>query len=208
MMWGEGVVSSLLHLQKLKTTLSTEAINLLPLQGEWKGTKTKSMILSGRRGQIFSWCPFDNDAGNYNVCVVGRSGSGKSVFMQELMTSTLGLGGRVFVLDVGRSFEKTCFFLEGQFIEFTPKIPLCLNPFSTIPIDNEEVTQDALSMLKSILVLMAAPSEGVDDKGAALLEQAMLETWAKYKTKSTITLISEWLLNHEDSRAKDLGQML
>ncbi len=208
MMWGEDKVRSLLHLQKLKTTLSTEAINLLPLQGEWHGTQTKSMILSGRRGQIFAWSPFDNDAGNYNVCVVGRSGSGKSVFMQELMASTLGLEGRVFVLDVGRSFEKTCFFLKGQFIEFTPKSPLCLNPFSTIPTHNEEVTQDALSMLKSILILMAAPSDGVDDKGAALLEQAMLETWEKYKTNCTITLIADWLLNHNDVHARDLGFML
>ena len=113
MMWGEGRVNALLTLQKLKTTLSTESANLLPLQGEWKGTPTPGMILAGRRGQLFTWHPFDNDAGNYNACVVGRSGSGKSVFMQELMTSTLGLGGRVFVLDVGRSFEKTCF--EGSF---------------------------------------------------------------------------------------------
>ena len=149
--------------------------NLLPMQGEWQGTKSPGMILAGRRGQIFTWHPFDNNAGNYNVCVVGRSGSGKSVFMQELMTSTLGLGGKVFVLDVGRSFEKTCFLLEGQFIEFKAKTPLCLNPFSTIPAHDEEAAQDALAMLKSVIMLMAAPTQGVDDMGAALIEQAMRE---------------------------------
>jgi conjugal transfer ATP-binding protein TraC len=208
MMWGEGNINALLNLKKLKTTLSTESSNLLPLQGEWQGTQTPGMLLCGRRGQIFSWYPFDNSSGNYNVCVVGRSGSGKSVFMQELMTSTLGLGGRVFVLDVGRSFEKTCFLLEGQFIEFTPKTPLCLNPFSTIPADNDEVAEDALAMLKSIFMLMAAPSQGVDDKGAALLEQAMLETWAVYRNEATVTHVAEWLAMHQDSKAKDLGQML
>lgn len=208
MMWGEERIKALLSLQKLKTTLSTESANLLPLQAEWQGTSTPGMILTGRRGQVFTWHPFDNNAGNYNACVVGRSGSGKSVFMQELMTSTLGLGGRVFVLDVGRSFEKTCFLLEGQFIEFTPKISICLNPFSTIPVDNEEVAQDALAMLKSILMLMAAPSQGVDDKGAALLEQAMLETWSVYKNQSTMTHIADWLNLQEDALAKDLGKML
>ena len=208
MVWGEGKVQALLALQKLKTTLSTEAANLLPLQGEWQGTPTPGMILGGRRGQVFTWSPFDNNTGNYNVSVVGRSGSGKSVFMQELMTATLGLGGKVFVLDVGRSFEKTCFLLEGQFIEFSPKTPLCLNPFSTIPTDNEDVTSDALAMIKTILMLMAAPSQGVDDKGAALLEQAMLETWSQYRNQSTISHIAEWLLHQEDAKAKDLGMML
>ena len=207
-MWGKERVKSLLHFKKLKTTLSTVSSNLLPLQGEWQGTKTPGMLLTGRRGQVFSWYPFDNDAGNYNACVVGRSGSGKSVFMQELMTSTLGLGGRVFVLDVGRSFEKTCFLLEGQFIEFSPKIPICLNPFSTIPADHEEAAEDALAMLKSVLMLMAAPSQGVDDKGAALLEQAMLETWHRYHNASTITHMAKWLNDHSDKRANDLGQML
>lgn len=208
MMWGEEQVQSFLNLKKIKTTLSTESSNLLPLQGEWQGTKTKAMLLSGRRGQVFGWYPFDNDTGNYNTCVVGRSGSGKSVFMQELMSSTLGLGGRVFVLDVGRSFQKTCSLLKGQFIEFSPKMPLCLNPFSTITTHDETASEDALAMLKSILALMAAPSYGVDDKGAALLEQAMLETWHIYKNETTITKIAEYLVKSDDPKANDLGQML
>ena len=212
MMWGESQVQALLHLQKLKTTLSTESANLLPMQGEWKGTTTPGMLLAGRRGQVFTWSPFDNNAGNYNVCVVGRSGSGKSVLMQELMTSTLGLGGLVFVFDIGRSFEKTCFLFKGQFIEFSPNTNLCLNPFTTIPTDNEEVTADALAMLKSVLMLMAAPNHGVDDKGASVLEQAMLETWQRYKNNSTMSDIADWLTNRGkesgDQRVKDLAQML
>ncbi len=208
MNWGEGMVEDLAYTQRLKTTLSTESANLLPIQAEWNGTKSPGMLLAGRRGQLFTWSPFDNDAGNYNVCVVGRSGSGKSVFMQELMTSTLGMGGRVFVLDVGRSFEKTCHLLEGQFIEFKPKTPLCINPFTTIPIDDEESASDALAMLKSVLSLMAAPSKGTDDMESALLEQALFAVWQEYKNQSTITHIAEWLLNHSDKKANDLGTML
>ena len=132
MMWGESQVQALLSLQKLKTTLSTESANLLPIQGEWKGTSTAGMLLAGRRGQVFTWSPFDNNAGNYNVCVVGRSGSGKSVFMQELMSTTLSLGGRVFIFDVGRSFEKACSLFEGQFVEFSSTSNICLNPFFVI----------------------------------------------------------------------------
>jgi conjugal transfer ATP-binding protein TraC len=208
MMWGEKGIKSLLSLGRLKTTLSTESANLLPLQGEWQGTKSPGMILAGRKGQIFTFSPFDNNAGNYNVSVVGRSGAGKSVFMQEQMTTTLGLGGKVFVMDVGRSFEKTCSLLEGQFIEFKPKTPLCLNPFSTISAHDEEAAQDALAMLKSVIMLMAAPTQGVDDVGAALIEQALRETWRVHGQQCTITHIADWLLGHSHKKAQDLGTML
>ena len=208
MMWGHEQVQALLHYKKLKTTISTESANLLPLQGEWRGTKTNGMLLGGRRGQIMTWYPFDNQTGNYNVCVVGRSGSGKSVFMQELLATTLDLGGQVFVMDVGRSFEKTCLLRAGQFIEFKPTTPLCINPFSTIPVNNLEATQDALAMLKSVLMLMAAPTKGVDDLEASLLEQATMEIFNRYQQASNITLIADYLINHTDQKAKNLGTML
>ncbi len=56
-------------------------------------------------------------------------GSGKSVFMQELMLSVLGVGGKVFVLDYGRSFKRTCLILGGNYIEFDMKNPISINPF-------------------------------------------------------------------------------
>ena len=208
MMWGYERIQSLLQHRKLRTTLSTEAANLLPLQGEWQGNSEQGLILAGRQGQIMAWSPFNNKAGNYNMIVIGRSGSGKSVFMQEQMMTTLGLGGKVFVFDVGRSFEKTCFLLEGQFIEFKAKTPLCLNPFSSIPRGDQDVSQDALAMLKSILGLMAAPSKGLDDMEAALLEQALLETWQRFEQEATISHIADYLLKHRDSKAQDLGTML
>ncbi len=208
MMWSADQVQALLHYKKLKTTLSTESANLLPLQGEWRGTSTPGLLLAGRRGQLMQWYPFDNQSGNYNVTVVGRSGSGKSVFMQEMIKTTLALNGRVFVLDVGRSFEKICYFAQGQFIEFKTKTPLCLNPFSSIALDDVEAAQDALAMLKSVLVLMTAPTQGLSDLEIALLEQAMLSAWKQQQQQCTINHIAQILLDSTDLQARRLGTML
>ncbi|HRE33083.1 MAG TPA: DUF5934 domain-containing protein, partial [Candidatus Berkiella sp.] len=93
--------------------------NVAPLQGELKGMTVPRLMLTGRRGQLFWFDPFSNDSGNYNVCVTGKSGSGKSVFMQELAASIVGSGGRLWVIDVGRSYEKTCKLLGGEFVEFS-----------------------------------------------------------------------------------------
>lgn len=208
MCWGEGASQDSIFFSKAKTTLSYEPANLLPILAEWKGTRTPGMILSGRRGQLFFWHPFDNDAGNYNTCVVGRSGSGKSVFMQELVTSVLGMGGRVTILDVGRSFEKTIKLLGGEFIEFSTHSPICINPFSSIPSNDPEAASDALGMLKPILSLMAAPNAGTSDLENAYLEKALSQIWETYKTKGTLTHIANWLLAQEDDVAQKLGEML
>ena len=208
MTWGEGTAEDSRKFHKTKTTLSNEPSNLMPLQGEWQGTKSPGMMLVGRRGQLFYWSPFDNNEGNYNTCVVGRSGSGKSVFMQELMTSMLGMGGRVFVLDVGRSFEKTVKLLKGSFLEFSTHSPICINPFSSIPIHDDEAASDALAMLKPILALMAAPKEGTTDLEDTYLEQAIQRAWESKKNATTITDVANFLLEHPDLVAKSLGERL
>jgi conjugal transfer ATP-binding protein TraC len=208
MTWGEGSQEDSRRFQKTKTTLSHEPSNLMPLQGEWQGTASPGVMLVGRRGQIFTWSPFDNNEGNYNTCVVGRSGSGKSVFMQELLTSMLGMGGRVFVMDVGRSFEKTVKLLKGTYVEFSSGSPLCINPFSSIPAHDSEASSDALAMLKPILSLMAAPKEGTRDIEDAYLEQAVQEAWSHYSKKATITDVAQVLREHSDPIAKSLGARL
>ncbi len=206
--WGEGAYHDQALLQKVKTTLSHEPTNLLPIQGEWQGTPSPGMLLTGRRGQIFFWDPFDNEAGNYNLCVVGKSGSGKSVFMQELMTATLGRQGRIFVLDVGRSFERTARLLGGTLIEFSTHSPVCINPFSTIPLDDKEAITDALAMLKPIVSLMAAPLMGTNDLENALIEKAIRSSWNKKNRDATIQDIADDLLANSNPKAQSLGQML
>ena len=67
MMWGEGMNRDLGYHRRLKTTLTSEAANLLPIQGEWKGNAREGMMLIGRRGQLFIWNPFSVESGNYNA---------------------------------------------------------------------------------------------------------------------------------------------
>jgi len=207
MSWSD-YIHDLRHLNAVKTTVSYECSNFVPIQGEWMGTASPGMLLLGRRGQILNWNPFDNKTGNYNVVVVGRSGSGKSVFMQDLLLSGLGTGSRVFVLEIGRSFEKMNALLEGQHIEFSLDSKLCLNPFSSISIDNEDERLCSFSMIKSVISCMASPLDGTSDYENALIEKAINHAYNTKGRKATITTVAEWLLDHEDDRAKTLGTML
>ena len=83
MIMSEGLHDDLKYFGRLKTMTAFNAVNVAPLQGEWKGTKTPSLILPGRRGQIATWNPFDNEGGNYNISIVAAPGKGKSALVQE-----------------------------------------------------------------------------------------------------------------------------
>ncbi len=176
------------------------------MQGEWMGTHNPGTILLGRRGQILNFNPFDG-TGNFNTIVVGDSGSGKSVFMQELMMNGLGTGAKVYVLDVGRSFEKLCDVIGGQKIEFNKGTTLCLNPFTNIPNDPEERLV-AFSGIKSIISCMAAPSEGTTDYQNAFIEMAIARAWEEKGRKAQITDVGNILLNEKEKEAYSLGTML
>ena len=117
----------------------------MPVQGEYKGVASPVVQLIGRRGQPLYWDPFSNTGGNYNVAVIGKSGSGKSVFMQELVTSLRGTGCKTFVIDDGRSFMNTCLLQGGRFVYFAAKQNSCLNPFSLL---SENDSEDKIEDIK------------------------------------------------------------
>src|SRR5579885_226779 len=202
MMMTEGLFDDMKYFGRLKTMTAFNAVNVAPLQGEWKGSKTPSLLLPGRRGQIALWNPFDNE-GNFNIVIVAAPRKGKSALTNEYIMATLGAEGRVWVIDVGKSYEKTCKELGGQFIEFSESTNICLNPFTTITNINE-----SMELLKPLLASMARPVTGAAEEEVNYLEKAIKAAWEKKGNKTTITTISEWLSEHTDPVAQNLAHLL
>ena len=209
MSWGPKMIHTLGNLQKLKTTMSTESANLLPLQGEWHGTSFPVMILAGRRGQLFNWSPFDSNS-NYNICVMGQSGAGKSVLMQEIAMCFLGTGGRVVVLDVGRSFQKLGKIYKAQFIQITQQKNLSLNPFSHLVTQtgDESIDRDNMVMLKQVLTSMISPSGMLEELEGSFLAMALGAVIEKLGNQAEVTDVAQWFFEHPDQRVKDMGTRL
>jgi conjugal transfer ATP-binding protein TraC len=198
-------------LKRVTTKTTANAVHLAPLIGEWQGTATPVLILGGRRGQVMQLDVYDNPAGNYNVAIAGTSGSGKSVFLNEIAVSYLGVGAKVWIIDVGRSYEKTCHNLGGEFIEFTEGAHICLNPFSFVDDINED-----MEMLQPVLAQMVSPREPLENFLYSSLGTAIKKVWNAKGRDMTVTDVFE-LLNagridegpHEvDRRLRDLAAML
>jgi conjugal transfer ATP-binding protein TraC len=187
MTWGESKKQTELKwLRAFKLTTTHEVGLMMPLLAEWKGNSHTGMPLLGRRGQFLTWSPFETD-GNFNTVVVGPSGTGKSVFMQEVVINHLGEGGRVFVLDLGRSFEKLCKLLGGQHLAFNRTSNLNLNPFSLIPeTQDTDAIEGALSMATSIICTMAVPTEKMDGDRSNMISLAVNKAFKRKSRRATV----------------------
>lgn len=203
LMAGPAFVEEMRALGQLRTSLTWSCINTAPLVGEWKGTGTPLLMLLGRRGQIMHIDPFDNKKGNFNIAVAAASGAGKSFFTQEMVTSLLGTGGRVWVIDSGRSYERLCRLVGGTYLAFSEDARIKLNPFTGIRDIAEETP-----MLKSVLAQMAAPRQGLNSLQSAFLEEAIKAGWNERGDRTTITDVAQWLLANADDGARRVGRML
>ena len=211
-----GVDADFERLGRMKTLLTSSAVNLAPVHGEWRGQPASSdnppaLFLIGRRGQPACWSPFANEAGNYNVAVTGKSGSGKSVLMQELVTGLVGAGGEAVVIDDGRSFQHTAEALGGAFIAFG-KDAATLNPFAMIDAGTAELDGDyreeCFAMLAGVIGRMARRRGSIDDIEAALIAEAIAAAWDESGNDADLATVRKHLDARDDRRSRDMGTAL
>ena len=211
-----GLDADLARMGRMKTLLSASAVNIAPLHGEWRGQRLDPenppvLLLLGRRGQPAGWSPFANDAGNYNVAVTGKSGSGKSVLMQELVSGLVSAGGEAIVIDDGRSFQHTAEALGGAFVAFG-RDPACLNPFAMIDAEaaerDDDYREECFSMLAGAVRRMCRRTGQVDDIEAALIDDAIACAWAQAGNGANLGHVQTHLNEHADARARDMGLSL
>ena len=76
---------------------------------------------------------------NYNVFLLGPSGSGKSFFMNKYLKSCYDAGQHVFLIDVGDSYRAVCNIIkeeskgaDGTYYTFEKGKPISFNPFRDV----------------------------------------------------------------------------
>lgn len=187
------------------------AIHMAPLVAEWRGTRTPALVFGGRRGQIMTLDIFDNDLGNYNFAIIGAPGSGKSVLMNEMAWSYRAIGAKVWMLDLGRSFEKLCRKAAGSYIEFRGDASICLNPFTHVVDINED-----MDMLVPGISKMCSMQHTLLEVQYKAISAMVLKLWREYGSDLRITGLRDAFKTGSieelgvvgDQRIKDLAIML
>ena len=104
-----------------------ESHQSLALVADYKGAQTgRGVLTASFRHQLASFDNFDSTLDNYNVCISATSGAGKSVLAQSMIAATLADNGKVWVIDLGQSYQKFCETLGGTYLDVTS---MHLNPF-------------------------------------------------------------------------------
>lgn len=177
--------------QRISTKTVINAVNTAPLLAEWHGVGEPVVPLWGRRGQAMGIDLFANTSGNYNGVIIGTSGSGKSVLLNHIALAYLGIGARVWIIDIGRSFEKLCHSVNGQYIEFTQESNICLNPWSMVTTIEED-----LEMLLPLFEQMISPNEPLDDYRRRQLGIHIQSVWWDFGRSASIDDLAHSLLNN------------
>ncbi len=200
-----GGESSLAKLLRRSSTMQISAgSSLVPVMSDWKGTGDGPLTFISRRGQVMKIDLFSSPS-NYNCTVFAQSGSGKSFLTSDIITGYLSLGAQVFVIDVGRSYEKLCGLAGGKFIVFDEKSEISLNPFPKITDINED-----MELLKPLFAQMCSPTQKMGDLKKSLLEEAIKKAWGENGREAGIDDVVRALSEIPDTRGRgeDLAHML
>lgn len=199
MMFGPLMQKDLKTAHRISTKTLFNGANMMPVIAEWTGTPPRPgdevplpmLTLFGRKGQAMTIDIFANPSGNYNGCVVGTSGSGKSFFLNDLAQRVLATGGRVWILDIGRSYQKLAAMLGGQYIEFHDKADISLNPFSMV----ENIDED-MELLLPLIAQMISPSRPLNDFEMSCVQQHIRNVWFDHGPASSIAQLADSLINN------------
>jgi conjugal transfer ATP-binding protein TraC len=191
--------------QRYSTKTIGNAANTAPMIGEWTGFGDPVLVLWGRQGQCMGIDFFANPEGNYNMAIAAGSGAGKSVLGNELIAGVRGMGGKAYVIDAGRSYEKPCKTHNGQFIEFTPEHTPNFNPFPMITdLTDEEAFKDAVVMIAQIVNSMAAPDRLLSDYEQGIVEQVVQEEINDKRNLGTITGVYDRLISFRNNQTNEV----
>jgi conjugal transfer ATP-binding protein TraC len=158
------------------------------------------VTLSGERNQIAFYDMFNMGADSYNYFLVGMMGAGKSVLSQAIIISVLSKGGMVYAIDYGKSYQKLCQTLGGNYIDANS---LNMNPFSHLDL-KEMVANESepgqglrtfhnmLKMIAQLYCMMCDPNNSSDTFAYSILLDAINHAYER-KGKDTIvdTVVEE-----------------
>lgn len=193
---------------RLRSMSVPQAVRFLPIYGDGTGSRTSSgTLVLTRRGEAAMIDPLATP-GNANGLVYAESGSGKSFWVQAVVSDMLASGVKVWIIDDGRSYEKLGRSLgpdKCQVITFSKESFLSLNPFTSIPLGG---LQEEMSLLSTIFTKMAAPNDGLDDVKRPILERAITAAYMNNTNEAIPEDVANFLLTQPDELSRTIGKQL
>ena len=122
---------------------------------------------------------------NSNFFVLGPSGSGKSFYVNSMVSQAHEQDTDIVLVDTGNSYEGLCEYFGGKYISYTEEHPITMNPFK---IRREEWNIEKLGFLKNLVMLIWKGSQGTVSKTEdRMIEQVINEYYDAYFTTKRVS---------------------
>ncbi len=194
--------------ERSKRIKTSNAADLLPVYGPWKGHEVPRIILKSPYGSLVSIDPFSSELANYNQIVTGGSGSGKSFLTNMLLLQMLKENPLIFIVDIGGSYKKLCDNLSGQYIPFNLDCALSLNPFDLLP-DESVPSPQKIKFLVGLIEMMTKEDGElrIGRLERAEIEESIVQVY-KLHPNPQLKDLRNILLAHNDELIKRFGKIL
>ena len=194
--------------ERIKKIKTSNLSDFLPVFSPWKGHDTARLLLRNRSGGLVAIDPFDSQLSNYNQIVSGGSGSGKSFLTNLILLQMLKENPKIFVIDIGGSYQKLCENLEGQYIHLGLDSGLSINPFDLSP-DQDRPGNEKIKFLVGLVEMMS--KEDQQNRLGRLerteIENCIIEVYER-TSKPKLSDLKNLLLNHGNHEIARIGKIL
>ncbi|MGH9640829.1 MAG: hypothetical protein ACRD3Q_00240, partial [Terriglobales bacterium] len=162
------------------TLLSGQAADLVPIEVPWIGTHdgTPAFITRTREGTFLRFNPFSHGLTNANILISGKTGSGKSFLIKQLLLQLQVLNPRIAIVTKGGDYRAIVELLGGQYREISLRSDLVKNAWD---LQGEAVEPDAsqIAGVASLAVHMAGKTGSDDAVTLNFLEKAVRMTYER-----------------------------
>lgn len=169
----------------------------LPLQADYMGFGEPVVPLIGRKGQVQGLDIFDKKSNNHNFLCCATSGSGKSVFVNFLVSNHYKAGAKIRINDLGYSYKKLVKSFGGTYLDIADD-DINFNPFQVVADapDDEDAEHDIETIAMVLGEMCFAHTEGsLNETQVNLLKHAVKHTIQAGNHANGIDSVQEYLNN-------------
>jgi len=196
------------------TLLSAQSADFVPTEVPWTGTHdgAHAFLTRTREGTFLRFNPFSTELTNGNILVTGKTGSGKSFLIKQLLLQLQIMNPRIAIVTKGADYRALVELLGGQYREISLRTNLVKNPWD-LRNKTEEADSAQIAGVASLAFHMAGRTGSDDAVTLNFLEKAVRMTYERLLAIGKTPRFSDlkWTLEHypfENSVVEQLAQML
>src|SRR6266481_3463682 len=196
------------------TMLSGQAADFVPVELPWAGTHDgkPAFLTRTREGTLLRFDPFTRELSNGNILVTGKTGSGKSFLIKQLLLQLQVLNLRIAIVTKGADYRALVELLGGQYREISLRTNLVKNPWD-LQANSGEPDSAQIAGVASLAAHMAGKTGSDDAVTLNFLEKAVRMTYERLLAIGKTPRFSDlkWTLEHypcENGVIEQLAQLV